>query len=72
MCTLLLDIFLIRNVSAGRPLVNLNEIRTFVTVARTGSIQAVAHDAVCGVTAVQRLEQDLGATLFDRQTKPWR
>jgi DNA-binding transcriptional LysR family regulator len=51
-------------------LVNLNEIRTFVTVARTGSIQAVAHDAVCGVTAVQRLEQDLGATLFDRQTKP--
>jgi DNA-binding transcriptional LysR family regulator len=49
--------------------VNLNEIRTFVTVAHTGSIQAVAHDAVCGVTAVRRLEQDLGATLFDRQTK---
>ena len=52
----------------------LNEIRTFVTVARTGSIQAAARQLNMTQSAVsrlvQRLELDLGATLFDRQTKP--
>jgi DNA-binding transcriptional LysR family regulator len=53
---------------------NLNEIRTFVAVARTGSIQAAARQLHMTQSAVsrlvQRLELDLGATLFDRQTKP--
>jgi DNA-binding transcriptional LysR family regulator len=53
---------------------NLNEIRTFVAVARTGSIQAAAKQLHMTQSAVsrlvQRLELDLGATLFDRQTKP--
>lgn len=52
----------------------LNEIHTFVTVARCGSIQAAAtrlHMTQSAVTRlVQRLELDLGATLFDRQSKP--
>ena len=52
----------------------LNEIRTFVAVARTGSIQAAARQLHMTQSAVsrlvQRLEGDLGATLFDRQTKP--
>lgn len=52
----------------------LNEIRTFVTVARTGSIQAAAKQLHMTQSAVsrlvQRLELDLGATLFDRQSKP--
>jgi DNA-binding transcriptional LysR family regulator len=54
--------------------VKLNEIRTFVTVARTGSIQAAAKQLHMTQSAVsrlvQRLELDVGATLFDRQTKP--
>jgi DNA-binding transcriptional LysR family regulator len=59
----------------GRRLfLNLNEIRTFVTVARAGSIQAAAKQLHMTQSAVsrlvQRLELDLGATLFDRQTKP--
>ncbi|MBR1272350.1 LysR family transcriptional regulator [Bradyrhizobium sp. AUGA SZCCT0222] len=53
---------------------NLNEIRTFVTVARVGSIQGAARQLHMTQSAVsrlvQRLELDLGATLFDRQTKP--
>lgn len=52
----------------------LNEIRTFVAVARTGSVQAAAKQLHMTQSAVsrlvQRLELDLGATLFDRQTKP--
>ncbi|WP_407180854.1 LysR family transcriptional regulator [Bradyrhizobium sp. STM 3562] len=52
----------------------LNEIRTFVTVAQTGSVQAAARQLHMTQSAVsrlvQRLERDLGATLFDRQTKP--
>jgi DNA-binding transcriptional LysR family regulator len=52
----------------------LNEIRTFVTVAQTGSAQAAAKQLNMTQSAVtrlvQRLELDLGATLFDRQTKP--
>jgi DNA-binding transcriptional LysR family regulator len=52
----------------------LNEIRTFVTVAQTGSVQAAARQLNMTQSAVsrlvQRLELDLGATLFDRQTKP--
>ncbi|UGY12601.1 LysR family transcriptional regulator [Bradyrhizobium septentrionale] len=52
----------------------LNEIRTFVTVAQTGSVQAAARQLHMTQSAVsrlvQRLELDLGATLFDRQTKP--
>jgi DNA-binding transcriptional LysR family regulator len=52
----------------------LNEIRTFVMVARTGSVQAAARQLHLTQSAVsrlvQRLEQDLGATLFDRQAKP--
>jgi len=54
--------------------VKLNEIRTFVTVAQTGSVQAAARQLHMTQSAVsrlvQRLELDLGATLFDRQTKP--
>jgi DNA-binding transcriptional LysR family regulator len=54
--------------------VKLNEIRTFVAVARTGSIQGAAQQLHMTQSAVsrliQRLELDLGATLFDRQTKP--
>lgn len=53
---------------------NLNEVQTFVTVARTGSILAAAKQLHMTQSAVsrlvQRLELDLGATLFDRQTKP--
>jgi len=52
----------------------LNEIRTFVTVAQTGSVQAAARQLHMTQPAVsrlvQRLERDLGARLFDRQTKP--
>lgn len=53
----------------------LREIRTFVAVAEAQSIQAAA--ARLGLTQsavsrlVQRLEAELGATLFDRQTKPF-
>src|SRR6202034_3837020 len=58
----------------GDDFVKLNEIRTFVTVARTGSIQAAARQLNMTQSAVsrlvQRLELDLGATLFDRQSKP--
>jgi DNA-binding transcriptional LysR family regulator len=52
----------------------LNEIHTFVTVAQTGSVQAAARQLHMTQSAVsrlvQRLEFDLGATLFDRQSKP--
>ncbi|WP_074123195.1 LysR family transcriptional regulator [Bradyrhizobium sp. AS23.2] len=52
----------------------LNEIRTFVTVAQTGSVQAAARQLHMTQSVVsrlvQRLERDLGATLFDRQSKP--
>lgn len=52
----------------------LNEIHTFVTVAQTGSVQAAAKQLNMTQSAVsrlvQRLESDLGALLFDRQTKP--
>jgi DNA-binding transcriptional LysR family regulator len=52
----------------------LNEIRTFVAVAQTGSVQAAAdrlHMTQSAVSRlVQRLEMDLGATLFDRHAKP--
>lgn len=52
----------------------LSEVRTFVTVARTGSVQAAARQLHMTQSAVsrlvQRLELDLGATLFDRQAKP--
>ncbi|MGY3494292.1 LysR family transcriptional regulator [Bradyrhizobium sp. USDA 4502] len=52
----------------------LNEIRTFVTVAQTGSVQGAARQLHMTQSAVsrliQRLELDLGVTLFDRQTKP--
>ena len=52
----------------------LNEIHTFVTVVETGSIRAAAgrlHMTQSAVSRlVQRLEMNLGATLFDRQSKP--
>jgi DNA-binding transcriptional LysR family regulator len=63
-----------RNIRGWRLGLNLNEIRTFVTVARVGSIQSAAKQLHMTQSAVsrlvQRLELDLGATLFDRQTKP--
>lgn len=53
---------------------NLNEIRTFVAVARTGSIQGAAKHLHMTQSAVsrliQRLELDLGTKLFDRQSRP--
>lgn len=61
--------------SRGRGVsLKLNEIRTFVTVAQTGSVQAAARQLHMTQSAVsrlvQRLELELGATLFDRQSKP--
>ena len=52
----------------------LNEIRAFVTVAGTGSIQTASERLHLTQSAVsrliQRLELELGVSLFDRQTKP--
>ncbi|WP_249123842.1 MULTISPECIES: LysR family transcriptional regulator [unclassified Bradyrhizobium] len=63
-----------RNVGGRRLSVKLNEIRTFVAVAQTGSVQAAARQLHMTQSAVsrlvQRLELELGVTLFDRQTKP--
>lgn len=58
----------------GNATLNLMEIRAFVTVARTGSVQAAStllsltQPAVSRL--VQRLEGDLKAKLFDRSAKP--
>ena len=53
---------------------NLNEVRAFVTVARAGSVQTAARKLHMTQSAVsrlvQRLEADLGAILFDRLSKP--
>lgn len=52
----------------------LNEIRTFVTVAEAQSVQEAANRLYLTQSAVsrliQRLEAEIGATLFDRQSKP--
>ena len=52
----------------------LNEIRSFVVVAEAQSVQAAAdrlHLTQSAVSRlVQRLEIELGVTLFDRQSKP--
>lgn len=52
----------------------LNEIRTFVAVAEAQSVQEAAarlHLTQSAVSRlIQRLEADVGATLFDRQSKP--
>ncbi len=52
----------------------LNEIRTFVTVAEAQSVQEAGNRLGLTQSAVsrliQRLEAELGVTLFDRQTKP--
>lgn len=52
----------------------LNEIRTFVAVAEAQSVQEAAHRLGLTQSAVsrliQRLEAELGVSLFDRQTKP--
>lgn len=52
----------------------LNEIRTFVAVAEAQSVQEAANRLRLTQSAVsrliQRLEMEVGATLFDRQTKP--
>ncbi|HEY0832270.1 MAG TPA: LysR family transcriptional regulator [Azospirillum sp.] len=52
----------------------LNEIRTFVAVAEARSVQEAAarlHLTQSAVSRlIQRLEADVGATLFDRQSKP--
>jgi DNA-binding transcriptional LysR family regulator len=52
----------------------LNEIRTFVAVAEAQSVQEAANRLHVTQSAVsrliQRLEAEIGATLFDRQTKP--
>ncbi|WP_431861888.1 LysR family transcriptional regulator [Azospirillum sp.] len=52
----------------------LNEIRTFVAVAEAQSVQEAANRLHLTQSAVsrliQRLEAEVGATLFDRQSKP--
>ncbi|MCW2237609.1 LysR family transcriptional regulator [Azospirillum canadense] len=52
----------------------LNEIRTFVAVAEAQSVQEAGNRLGLTQSAVsrliQRLEAELGAALFDRQTKP--
>jgi len=52
----------------------LNEIRTFVAVAEAQSVQEAGNRLGLTQSAVsrliQRLEAELGVTLFDRQTKP--
>ncbi len=52
----------------------LNEIRTFVAVAEAQSVQEAANRLRLTQSAVsrliQRLEAEVGATLFDRQSKP--
>ncbi len=52
----------------------LNEIRTFVAVAEAQSVQEAGHRLGLTQSAVsrliQRLEAELGVSLFDRQTKP--
>jgi DNA-binding transcriptional LysR family regulator len=54
----------------------LDEMRAFLLVAETGSVQAAACALPLTQPAVtrrlQRLEQMLGAPLFDRRTKPAR
>lgn len=52
----------------------LNEIRTFVAVAEAQSVQEAANRLHLTQSAVsrliQRLEAEVGTTLFDRQSKP--
>jgi DNA-binding transcriptional LysR family regulator len=52
----------------------LDDVRAFVTVATCGSISQAARDLNITQSAVtrrlQRLEMSLGATLFDRRTRP--
>lgn len=52
----------------------LNEIRTFVAVAEAQSVQEAANRLRLTQSAVsrliQRLEAEVGTTLFDRQSKP--
>lgn len=57
-----------------RSAMKLNEIHTFVTVAEAQSVQEAGRRLGLTQSAVsrliQRLEAELGVTLFDRQTKP--
>jgi DNA-binding transcriptional LysR family regulator len=54
--------------------IKINELTAFLTVARTLSVQAAAQELRLTQPAVtklvQRLEQQLGAQLFDRTSKP--
>ena len=60
--------------SFGAAAMKLNEIRTFVAVAEAQSVQDAANRLHLTQSAVsrliQRLEAEVGATLFDRQSKP--
>lgn len=52
----------------------LNELRTFIALAQTGSVHRAANRVFITPSAVtrqiQRLEAALGATLLDRRVKP--
>ncbi len=54
----------------------INEIQSFTTVVEAGSVQEAAQRLGLTQSAVsrliQRLEDDIGAQLFDRSTKPFR
>lgn len=54
---------------------NTEDVRTFVTVAESGSISAASRELHLTQPAVsrriQRLESTLGATLIDRKTRPF-
>ncbi len=54
----------------------INEIQSFTTVVEAGSVQEAAQRLGLTQSAVsrliQRLEEDIGAQLFDRSTKPFR
>jgi DNA-binding transcriptional LysR family regulator len=54
--------------------VKISELRTFVAVAETGSVQHAANrlhmTQPAATRQIQRIEEELGATLLDRRCKP--
>src|SRR5215204_3022742 len=57
------------------PIMNVDDVRTFVAVVESGSISAAARELHLTQPAVtrrvQRLEQALGAPLVDRRRRPF-
>ena len=58
------------------PRISLQALEAFERLARSGSLQGVAHEMKLSISSVShhiaRLEEQLGLTLLDRSTRPFR